>query len=341
MRTIYLSRVLLTFVAAALMPLATLQQATAQDRVQMGYATSSGQAAPLWITQDAGFFKKNNLDVELIYMQGGVRVVQGIISGTLTVGWGGGADLIQARLAGGDIKIIAAFNDSIPYKLIAAKNVSRPEQLKGQRLAVSSIGSSSHFWGKYALKQLGLDGERDVAAIAVGSDLARFASLESGAAQASAVEMVTAYIAQKKGFPILLDLTNDQLRFLGAAVVAQESVIERQTDVCRRVIKALVEGIHFMKTNKQESSAIIGRRMRTTDPEIIEINYTLQGAGRTLSKPILSENGIQTILTMLGERNPAARNAQPQQFIDGRFVRELETSGFVDALYRKSPQIRQ
>jgi ABC-type nitrate/sulfonate/bicarbonate transport system substrate-binding protein len=249
--------------------------------------------------------------------------------------------LVQARLGGGDVKIIAVFNDSFPYKLIAAKNISRAEQLKGHRLAVSSIGSSSHFWGKYALKQLGLDGERDVAAIAVGSDLARLAALESGAAQASAVEMVTAYIAQKKGFPILIDLTNDQLRFLGAALVTQTSVIDRQTDTCRRVIKALVEGIHFMKTNKQESSAIIGRRMRITDPEIIEINYNLQGVGRTLSKPILSENGIQTILTMLGERNPAARTAKPEQFVEPRFVRELEASGFVDALYRKLPQIRQ
>ena len=111
-----------------------------------------------------------------------------------------------------------------------ARSITRADQLKGQRLAVSSLGSSSHFWAKYALKQLGLDGERDMAAIAVGSDLARLASLESGAAQASAVEMVTAFIAQKKGFPILIDLTDDKLRFLGASVVAQSGVIERQTD---------------------------------------------------------------------------------------------------------------
>jgi ABC-type nitrate/sulfonate/bicarbonate transport system substrate-binding protein len=123
----YLRKACLRLISAVFVPLLALSHANAQDRIQMGYATSSGQAAPLWITQDGGFFKKNNLDVELIYMQGGVRVVQGIISGTLTVGWGGGADLIQARLAGGDIKIIAAFNDSIPYKLIAAKNISRAE----------------------------------------------------------------------------------------------------------------------------------------------------------------------------------------------------------------------
>ena len=318
-------------------------QARAQnvlEPVRIGYATSSGQAAALWITQDAGFFKKNGLDVELIYMQGGVRVIQGVISGTLTLGWGGGADLVLARLAGGDIKIIAAFNDSIPYKLIAAKGVSRADQLRGQRLAVSSLGSSSHFWGKYALKHLGLDSERDMAALAVGSDLARLASRESGAAQASAVEMVTAYIAQKKGFPVLIDLTNDKLRFIGASVVAPGSMIERRGDICRRVIKALVEGIHFMRTNKKESMAIIGKRMRTSEEEIIEINYTQQGVGRTLPKPILSEAGIQTILTMLGERNPAARVALPQQFVDGRFVRELDASGYVDALYRKTPEAK-
>ncbi len=87
--------------------------------------------------------------------------------------------------------------------------------------------------------------------------------------------------------------------------------------------------------------AIIGKRMRTSEEEIIEINYTQQGVGRTLPKPILSEAGIQTILTMLGERNPAARAALPQQFVDGRFVRELDASGYVDALYRKTRKLNE
>ncbi|PYJ16583.1 MAG: hypothetical protein DME96_09205 [Verrucomicrobia bacterium] len=84
--------------------------------------------------------------------------------------------------------------------------------------------------------------------------------------------------------------------------------MERQTEICRRAIKAFVEGIHFIRTNKPESMRIIARRMRLTDAELIEINYSQQGLRRTLPKPTLSEEGIQMVLTMLSERTPAAPN---------------------------------
>jgi len=95
---------------------------------------------------------------------------------------------------------------------------------------------------------------------------------------------------------------------LGATLVAQTTFMERQTEICRRAIKAFVEGIHFIRTNKPESMRIIARRMRLTDAELIEINYSQQGLRRTLPKPTLSEEGIQMVVTMLSERTPAAPN---------------------------------
>lgn len=309
----------------------------AGESIHIGYSTSSGAASSLWVTQDAGFFRKNGLEAELIYMQGGTRVMQGVVSGSLEVGWGGGPDVIGAQLSGADVNIIAAINDTIPYKLIVGKQITKPEQLKGQKIAVSSIGSTSHYGAKMALKHLGLDPERDVAAIAVGSDLARLAALEAGAVQATAVEPVTAMIAQKRGYGILIDLTTQPLRYLAQAIVARNSFIDRHAETCRRLIKAVVEGIHFLKVNPQESKSIIAQRMRIKDAEIVEANYTLQGVKRTLSKPVPTDEAIQAILDMLGERNPKARTAQPQQFVDLRFIRELEASGFIDALYRRGP----
>ncbi len=319
---------------------ATTKQLCAQsatERIHIGYATSSGAASSLWVTQDAGFFKKNRLDTELIYMQGGTRVIQGVVSGSLDVGWGGGPDVISAELAGAGLRIIAAINDTIPYKLIVGKEIVRAEQLKGQKIAVSAIGSTSHYGARMALKRLGLDPERDMAAIAVGSDLARLAALEAGAVQASAVEPVTAMIAQKKGYRILVDLTKERFRYMAQAIVVRAHWISRNAEVCRRLIKAVVEGIHFLKLNPEESKKIIARRMRTTDPEIIEANYTLQGVQRTLSDPTPSDEGIQAILDMLSERNPKARAAEPHQFLDLEFVRELEARGFIDDLYRNAP----
>jgi len=304
------------------------------DRLVIGYPSAAAINSPLWVAQDAGIFRAHNLKTELIFILGGVRIIQGVVSGALQVGWGGGPATLSAVLAGADIKVIAALNEMVPYKLVVQKNIARPEQLKGQRIAISRPGDTSDFGASLALRRLGMSSD-DMIRIGAGTDMERLIAMERGGAQAAIVEMVTGLIAEKRGHRVLVDLTTGPERMLGSGIVVKIAFIERHPEVCRELLKAIVEAIHFLKTKPDESKRIIARRMRIDDPQLLETHYTLQALNRVLIKPIPSDEGIRTALEFVSLTNPKAKGASVDQFVDLRLIRELDKSGYIDALWRK------
>lgn len=221
----------------------------------------------------------------------------------------------------------------IPYKLVVAKNISRPEQLKGKRIAISRVGDTSDFGASLALKRIGLNLDRDMTRVPIGTDLERLVAVERGAADAAIMEMVNGLMAEKQGYRVLVDLSAGPERMLGSGIVVKTALIDRRPDLCRELLKAIVESIHFLKTRTDESKKVLARRMRVEDPELLGLYYTMQAQNRILTKPIPSDEGIRTALDFVGLTNPKAKNAKPEQFVDLRFMRELETNGYIDALW--------
>jgi ABC-type nitrate/sulfonate/bicarbonate transport system substrate-binding protein len=116
-------------------------------------------------------------------------------------------------------------------------------------------------------------------------------------------------------------------------MVTTQRFIQKNEETVRRFMKAMVDGIHYYKHHKSESMKVMGKYMRSTDPKIIEIGYDFN-AEEYERKPYPSVLGIQSALEEIAHRNPRAREAKAGQFFDGRFVRELDQSGFIDGLYR-------
>ena len=98
-------------------------------------------------------------------------------------------------------------------------------------------------------------------------------------------------------------------------------------------MRAFVEGIHLYKTRPDFSKRVIAKYMRVTDPEAVDDSY--QFFSRLIpAKPYPPLDGIKEALAELGEKDPKARAARPEDFADMSFVKELDESGFIDALYR-------
>ena len=155
------------------------------EKITIAFSSVSANMAPLWITQERGFFRKYGLDVQSVFIESGSTTVQSLISKEVVFAQMAGAGVLQSRLRGSDVVLIAGFLNTMDYQLMVDKSISRPDQLKGQTLAVSRFGSSSDFATRYALERFGLAPGKDVTILEIGSQPARFAALEISPASPS------------------------------------------------------------------------------------------------------------------------------------------------------------
>jgi NitT/TauT family transport system substrate-binding protein len=250
-----------------------------------------------------------------------------------------GAGVLQSRLSGSDVVMIAGFLNTLDYQLMVEKSITRPEQLKGKAMAVSRFGSSSDFATRYALEKLGLVPEKDVSILEIGSQPARFAALESGKIQAAMIAVPLTVRAKALGFRMLADLQMLGLEYQHTGLVTTQALIKSRPDLVRNVMKAYVEGIHYYKTNRPESIAILAKYLKTNDSEVLNEVYTDLGLTLTPQKPYPTLRGIDIMLRELAARDPKAKTARPEEFVDLTFIKELDSSGYIDRLYKTQPVV--
>lgn len=312
--------------------------ADALRKVVIGYSAIAPNQSPLWVAQDQGFFRKNGLDVQLIYVESGSRLVQTLVSGDVVAALAAGAPAIQSNLQGSGVVMLAGVLNTLDYKLIVSRDITRPDQLKGKSVAVSRIGSSSDFATRYALEKYGLVPDKDVAILQIGSQPARYAALEAGKISGIMLAIPLTAKAAKAGFNTLADLQMLGLEYQQTALMATQNTIKTQPDTMRAIVRSLVESIHYMKTHRRETIAVLGKYLKSDDADALQEAYEAEVLGLFPQKPYPTIKGIQTILRELGAKDATARAARPEQFVDVSFMRELDTSGFIDRLYKGQPQ---
>ena len=309
------------------------------EKLTIAYSSVSGNMAPLWITHERGFFRKNGLDVQIVFIESGSTAVQSLSNKDVAFAQMAGAGVLQSRLRGSDVVMIAGFLNTLDYQLMVEKSITRPEQLKGKAMAVSRFGSSSDFATRYALEKLGLVPEKDVTILEIGTQPARFAALESGKIQAAMIAVPLTVRAKALGFRVLADLQMLGLEYQHTGLVTTQALIKSRPDLVRNVMKSYVEGIHYYKTNRPESIAILAKYLKTNDSELLNEVYTDLGLALTPQKPYPTLRGIDIMLRELAARDPKAKAARPEDFVDLTFIKELDSSGYIDRLYKTQPVV--
>ena len=323
---------------AALLPSASLAADAAASqplkKVVIAYSGISPSQAPAWMAYEAGLFRKYGLDAQLIFTESGSSTVQTLISGDVIAAQVAGTSVLQSNLKGSGVVMIAGFLNTMDYKLVVARDITRPDQLKGKAVAVSRVGSSSDFATRYALEKYGLTPDKDVAIIQIGSQPARFSALETGKIHGAMIAIPLTAKATKMGLNILADLQMLGLEYQHTGLAVSQSLIKSNPELVRNVLKAFVEGIHYMKTHREEALAIMAKYLKTDDPDMLQEAY--ESICQTLipEKPYPTIKGIQIIVREMGAKDASARAARPEQFVDLSFIKELDRSGFIDRLYK-------
>ncbi len=303
------------------------------SKINVGYSAISGDALPAWVAKDAGIFEKNGLDVELIFFSGGTTAVMALISADTPIAQLAGPAVINSVMAGSDAALILGGVTSLNYYLLARPEIKSPEQLKGGSVAISRFGSSSDFIARYALAKIGLTPGKDVAIVQIGSTTARVDAVLSGRVQATVVQPPASIIAQKKGMNILADLPKLGLVYQHTSAATTRKYIREHPDIVRRYVKSQVDAVHRIYTDKEASLRALARFIgRSIEREILEkTRENLLSESVLPKKQYPSIEGIKTILTSELKGKPA----NPEDFADLSFIRELDRSGYIDALYKK------
>jgi LysM repeat protein len=181
--------------------------------------------------------------------------------------------------------------------------------------------------------------ERDVTILEIGSQPARFAALESGKIQAAMIAVPLTLRAKALGFHALADLQMLGLEYQHTGLATSRELVKSRPDLIRNVMKAYIEGIHYYKTHRNESLAILMKYLKTTDTRALTEVYESIGLALLPERPYPTLKGIEIMLRELAGTDPKAKSARPEDFVNMTFIKELDSSGFIDALYKAGPRL--
>jgi ABC-type nitrate/sulfonate/bicarbonate transport system substrate-binding protein len=173
------------------------------EKIYVGVAGLSGALAHAFIPKDSGLYEKYGLDVDLVFFQGGTQGVQSLIAGGVQFNISSGSEIIAARIAGSDATMIAGYMNTVPYSIVAERRISRFEDLKGGKAAISRFGTTSDLAMRYAFERNGLTPGKDITLVQLGDQGSRFAALTGGTVQATVISPPFDLTAKKLGYRIL------------------------------------------------------------------------------------------------------------------------------------------
>lgn len=310
------------------------QTVFAADRMRIGYSGLSPATAMLWVAQEGKLFEKHGLNPEVLFLRNNLGQ-SAMIAGEIEMCSYSASLMAPARVQGADLVMIVSFQQKLNYRLVVRPEIRTLADLKGKVLGVTRYGTVNDATMRLLINKLGLNPERDVTLIQVGDSAPVVAtSLIAGKTFDGALLQPPYYNkAVESGFRVFANMEDMDIPFQQVGLNTTQRLIARNPDVVRRVVKSIIDGVQLIRNNPAVAKRAIGRYMQIKDEKVLEESYQ-QLKGTAEIKPYPSAEGFKTILDDLAKKLPAARTANPREFMDARFIQELDKSGYIDGLYR-------
>jgi len=310
---------------AILVHLTVLAAAAQPKKLEVAYSAISATQATLWFTKEAGVFDTHGLNVTLHYVASGTKVAQALLAGEFPIALAGSA-VVFANLAGGDIVFIGGVVNVPAFSLVVTPDIKRIEDLRGRVVGVTRFGASSDFSLRYALRQWGLEPDKDVKILQMGGQPELLAGLKSGALQGATMSSPTDAQGRKAGFSVLTDLSKSGLQYPMISIVSTRTFIKKDPDTIRSFLTAYTEGTRRFFKEKDLALKVIAKYTKLEEREVLESAYAYATQFiETTPRPPLK--GIEIELGEIARKQPEARGRKAEDFVDGRFFEELEKRG--------------
>ncbi|HEV8341388.1 MAG TPA: ABC transporter substrate-binding protein [Candidatus Binatia bacterium] len=311
------------------------QAGSAPAKHVIAHAAMNARVLPLWVAKEQGFFSKYAVPSEVIFIRQAPTLVAALTSGDIQIGYTGGTAVLGAAAGGADLKILAAFTNHVTYDLVVRPGIKTPEDLRGKKFGVQSLGGTVWMAAILALEHFGMDPNRDnISLIAAGDQSVLAQALMVGTIDATVLDGVMSRPLREKGFPTLVELSKLNIPISSVGVVARGSYIQKNPQSIENILKALLESEAFIlgPANKSTALGILKRYLRIGDQEAEEgYKDVLFGLDR---KPYPTLAGLRNIHRLMKLRNPNVEKVKVEELVDDRFLRKLDESGFIDAVYK-------
>lgn len=296
--------------------------AHAQRAVRINWTAVTGAQSGMFMAKQEGLFKKHGLDVELIHIPSSSRGIQAILAGEIAFSFMDGSNAAQANLKGANIVLVAGATNRQVFSLMAKPEFKRITDLRGKKVGITRVGSSTHTSALYALNSAGLRGA-DYQLLPLLEVPNIYTALAAGQIDAGVMSPPTNARAKRSGFVELMNVAKEGPEFVSVAVGTSRSYLKANEDIVRRVVRAYAEGVQAFKSNKPAALRMIENQLKVKDLEIQEDTYS-QFRDYLEYPPYVSRKGMEAVIAEIAEKEAGAKSAKPEDFMDMRFVAELE-----------------
>lgn len=291
------------------------QSSTAADKLRVSNCYIGGAILPLWLAKDAGFYAREGLDVEQIWIQGNPAVAS-LVSGEIDLVYCIPHNVLGAIAGGADLQFIASIYNRMQYRIVAAPGIEKIEQLKGKMLGIARIHDVSHFYVRLALKKFGMNPDQDIRVISTGGQADRTMALKNGRVAATILNPAFAMSLEKDGFKTILDIESLNFPVVGNMSAVRRSMLKERRPVAVRFVRALAASMKKIHDDPELSKKVLAKYLRLQDKALIEENYRFNSGKFLEPFPTIPVDGLRYAIDSLVPTVPAAKNLKAEAIID-------------------------
>ncbi len=314
--------------------LAQIGAAQTREKIRVALGSISVNTSVIPIGHQFGIFAKYGVDLEPIYMGGGMNSLAAVTSNSVQFLSAGSTATISARLGGMDITMLTVQSSKLEYSIMTSPDIKTPQDLKGKIVTGTRPGASADSALRLILRKWGLEPGKDVIFISVGeSQQGRMNALQRGSVVATALTPPFSGIAKQLGFRELIDLRKSDIEYAGSSIAGMAGYIKSHSLLVENFLKGYIESLHFFRTQKEKTVAGIMKFMKMNDRARAEEGYDYYVELMPVM-PYASVAGVKAVLQFLAAGQPKAATANPEEFYDHSYLKKIEDSGFTKAFRR-------
>ncbi len=309
--------------------IAAAQGKAEKDKIRIGYAARAVTHSIPFVTNEAGFFREEGLQVEVVRTAGAVSPMA-LISGDTDFATMSAYLLIPVAVKNSDVVMLGGLTRYASMTFIARPEIRSGKDLLGKVIGLQRPGDAYEKNARTAVQHLGLNPDKDVKWLYLGSNEAMWLALQARRVHATVVSPPATLFARKAGMSFLVNLADLKIEYQGSTIATRRSLMKKYPNLVLRTMRAMLRGIHFFRTRREDTMKILAKFLGTNDREALMEAWEY---GDIPAKPYAVETAVQAVINHLAESDPRFAQYKPADFIDSGPLAELDKSGFIDRLY--------